>query len=112
MLWVRRLRVLLACFAFSLIVSAGVYYVQRQTSDEIALRHNSIVCVTRPLIEAQEARARFTATHDPLPARRAQARQAIKDDERFLAGLVTVPPHFKCGPLVKRLLTEAHASNP
>lgn len=88
------------------LVIAGliIWVVDQRNRDEIARDHNALVCVTRPYIE--QSRLRSVQARDDLredgPTRE-RARQAVLSADQFLNGLITIPPHFKCGPLLKDL---------
>lgn len=85
---------------------------RRHTQAIFAKDHNALVCVVKPFIKGSKARSQFNAEHGTTPSARATARQAVKGADQFLAGLVTFPPDFNCGPLVKKLLAEEKARHP
>ena len=99
-------RASLAVLGVALMGSAVVYWTLHEASKRADRRINGIVCVTIPYIKGQRARNLFVATHDTSAARRASARQAVQGADLFLAGLVPIPVHFNCAPLLKKLAEE------
>lgn len=98
---------MLACLAFSLVTAGAVYFVVTKVQQDTDQRVNAIVCVTKPYIEQSRARSK-QASQDKAstPAERARAAQAVIANDQFLAGLLTHPRNYDCGPLLKRLLRE------
>lgn len=75
----------------------------------IAFRHNSIVCVMRPYLEAAVTRQRQAEDDTFLPEEwRERQHQARITSQVTLRGLVTVPPSYNCDPLLAKLGTQVH----
>lgn len=99
------------------IIATGITYVvtrdranrDRSSAQATAVSHNSIVCVTRPWIEAGRARNIYVRDHDPSSVKRELARQAVQSADEILEGLITNPVNFNCAPLVEKLHAEARA---
>jgi hypothetical protein len=88
----------LACAALALWVEQQRDTDRRAFQHEIALRHNGIICTFRPYVLAAKARAELNSKprNEPNAQKRALARQAVHSSNVVLAGLVTIPPLYKC----------------
>lgn len=94
-----------------LTVIFAVWISDNRKNHTVAFDHNALVCVTRPYIEGSKARA-FQSMHDTsqTPAVRERAASAYVSAQRFLNGLITIPFHFDCAPLIKQIAQQAKES--
>lgn len=106
--WYKRLRVTFILFGLSIIATGVVYYVSDARQATQANSTNRLVCVTRPYIRGSLARAVQSAGDVKQPESvRKRAAAAVVANTIFLQGLVTVPAHYDCAPLVARIRKEA-----